>query len=79
MPDRDLSSLAQRQLAAEYPDNDPDLMADATELGNRALEAIRAGNSELFHWRTLSRRRFSRGFLAFDGRSRRPGSGAMLN
>ncbi len=38
---------AQQQLAAKYTDDDSDLMADAKELEKPALEAIKAGLSEL--------------------------------
>jgi hypothetical protein len=38
---------AQKQLAEKYPHDDPELMADATELERRALEAIKQGLPDL--------------------------------
>jgi hypothetical protein len=37
----------QKQLAEKYPDDNPELMADAIELERRALEAIELQLSEL--------------------------------
>jgi hypothetical protein len=62
-----MARVAQRRA---QENQDPEMLADATEYENRALAAIKLGQSELFHWRTQNRQRFSCDYLAFDGSDR---------